>query len=269
MRRSVAVVLLAVAAALPAGCGGSGDDAKRELRQTAQRLGEIRSGDLDLRLFVLPVGGTQGRIGFELSGPFALRRNALPTARIRYTQFAGTREATATFVSDGRRAVAVANGKTITLPPSAVEQLRGATAGLGGPGGVGGLRIDSWLKDPSVSDGGELGGAHTDHISAKLDVVNAANGLLTLVRQLGRDTPALTGKSADQLRNAVKSSSIDVWTGRRDRLLRRLELKARLGFDVPEELTRALDDVVGATFEFVLAIAHPNEPVHVSLGGGS
>jgi hypothetical protein len=263
--RGTAVLALASLAVAVAGCGGSASEAKRELRQTAQRLGQIRSGELKLRLVVLPSNGTKGRVGFELDGPFSLKRGALPVANIRYTQLAGARQATARFVSDGRRAVAVVNGKTVSLPPAALEQLRSATAGLGGSSGIGGLRIDSWLKHPSVSDGGMVAGARTDHITAELDVVNASNGLLSLVRQLGRDAPTLTGDSADQLRQAVKSSSIDVWTGKNDKLLRRLELKAELGFDVPEELKRALGDVVGAKVEFVLAVSNPNEPVHVRL----
>jgi hypothetical protein len=267
MRPTVALALASLAIVV-AGCGGSASDATRELRQTAQQLGQIRSGDLKLRLVALPSNGVKGRIGFELDGPFGLKPGALPIANIRYTQLAGTQRATATFVSDGERAVALVNGKAVSLPPAALEQLRGATARLGGSSGIGGLRIDSWLRHSSVSDGGVVAGAETDHITAELDVVNAANGLLSLVRQLGRNAPTLTGESADQLRQAVKSSSIDVWTGKDDKLLRRLELKAELGFDVPDDLKRVLGDAVGANVEFVLAIAHPNQPVHVTMPTG-
>lgn len=254
--------LLLAFALLAAGCGGSAGKARTELRTTTARLGSIRSGDLTLRLIVSPSTGTKGRIGFALRGPFELRANALPIAKIAYTQYAGPRQATATFVSTGTRAYALVNGKTVALPSSATTELQTAASGLGN--GNGGLRIDSWLDNPSVSDGGSVGGADTDHISAKLDVVNAANGLLAFVRSLGHATPTITGKSADQLRKAVKSSSIDVWTGKRDKLLRRLELKAQLGFDVPNELQQALGNVVGANVEFELAVANPNQPVHIS-----
>ena len=60
--------------------GGAGQ-AKQELRQTAQRLGTIHSGDLLLRLVVTPLNGsTSGRIGFVLAGPFSIRAGALPSA---------------------------------------------------------------------------------------------------------------------------------------------------------------------------------------------
>lgn len=259
------VAVLAAVCAVVAGCGGGSDQATKELRQTAQTLGSITSGTLTLRMVINPPSGTKGRVGFQLQGPFALRKNALPVADITYTQYASTRQASARFVSDGKRAYAVANGKRVALPASAVAEIRNATSGLGGnSGGVGGLRIDTWLDHPSVSDGGEVGGADTDHVSADLDVVNAANGLLGLLRDLGHAAPSITGSSADQLRKAVKSSSIDIWTGKKDNLLRKLDLKAQLGLDVPRELRRAFGETVGAKFEFLLAITNPNKPVHVS-----
>lgn len=258
-------LLFAVTAAalVAAGCGGNADDAKRELRQTAASLDTIRSGNLVLRLVVLPSTGTKGRVGFRLRGPFALRKGGLPLAAITYTQLAGARSASATFVSNGTTAYAKVGGRRVALPAAATEEIRRAAGGPSGTATLNGLRIDTWLKDPTVSDGGTVGGTDTDHVSAKLDVVNAANGLLGFVRQLGRDAPTISGDSADRLEKAVKSSSIDVWTGKRDHLLRRLLLKVKLGFDVPAELKRALGEVVGARVEFELAISNPNRPVHL------
>lgn len=253
---------LFLAVAILAGCGGGGGSAKQVLSRTASSLGRIRSGTLTLRLVVSPRSGTKGRIGFELRGPFALRPRGLPVAGIAYTQIAGPREATATFLSTGKKAYAEVNGKAYELPASATAQLRQA-GGAVGKGGFGGLRIDGWIQHPKVSDGGQVGGASTDHVSSGLDVVNAANDLLGLVRLLGRDAPRIEGKSADQLRKAVESSSLDVWSGKRDHLLRRLVLQARLGFDTPEELKRALGEVVGAKIDFELAVSHPNQPVSV------
>ena len=251
----LAAVLLAVAA-LATGCGQN--HAHQVLSDTAKNLGKIHSGDLTLRLVVSPRQGTKGRIGFELSGPFALRPGALPIARVAYTQIAGAHEATATFISTGAKAYAEVNGKAYELPPSATETVRRAAGGIGGSGGFGGLDIASWVRHPHASIAGG-----TDHVSAELDVVNAANGLLGLLRGLGRDVPAIQGDQAKQLRDAVDSSSFDVWSGRSDHLLRRLSMKADLGLDVPQELRRALGNVVGAKVEFVLAVAHPNQAVSV------
>ena len=259
MRRSAALL---AAVAVVAGCG-SGDRANDVLSETAGNLGKIHSGDLTLRLVVSPREGTKGRIGFELHGPFALRPGQLPVAKIAYTQIAGARQATATFISTGAKAYAEVNGKAYELPPDATEQVRQAAGGIGDDGGLGQFQIDSWVEDPEVSDGGEVGGADTDRVSAGLDVVDAANGLLGFVRQLGRNTPTIEGEEADRLRDAVESSKLEVWSGSEDRLLRRLLLEADLGFDVPESLRRVLGEVVGAKVEFGLAISNPNKPVSV------
>jgi hypothetical protein len=255
MRRAALAVALA---ALAAGCGQG--HAHQVLSDTAENLGRIRSGDLTLRLVVSPRQGTKGRIGFELNGPFALRRRGLPLAHVAYTQIAGAREATATFISTGSRAWAEANGKVRELPPAATESIRGAAAG--GSGGIGSLDIGSWVEDPHVTTEGNL-----DHVTADLDVVNAANGLLGLLRGLGKQTPTLQGAEADRLRDAVTASSFDVWTDKQNHLLRRLVMKAELGLSVPPDLRRVLGDVVGAKVDFELAIAHPNQPVTVAPPG--
>jgi hypothetical protein len=61
----------------------------------------------------------------------------------------------------------------------------------------------------------------------------------------------------------VQSSSFDVWTGKQNHLLRRMLLKADLGFNVPPSLRRVLGDVVGAKIDFELSVAHPNQAVSV------
>jgi hypothetical protein len=258
VRRAAALLVLA---ALVAGCGGE-DRARELLSDTASNLDQIQSGDLTLRLILGPREGTKGRVGFELRGPFALRQGGLPVAKIAYTQIAGAREATATFISTGTKAYAEVNGKAYELPPSSTEALRRA-AGSGASGGLGQLELDDWVDDPEVSDGGDVGGAPTEHVSADLDVVAAANGLLALLRQLGRNSLRIEGKQAEQLEDAVDSSSFDVWTGKDDHLLRRLLIEAELGLDVPESLRRVLGRVVGARFEFELGISNPNKPVSV------
>jgi len=229
------------------------------MSETADNLGKIRSGDLTLRLVVSPREGTKGRIGFELHGPFALRRGSLPIAHVAYTQIAGAREATATFISTGTKAYAEVNGKVYELPASATASIRQAAAGPAGKGAFGQLDISSWVEDSSVSSDGDQ-----EHVSAKLDVVDAANGLLQLLRGLGRAAPTIDGDEADRLRDAVDSSSFDVWTGSQDHLLRRLLLKANLGLDTPESLRRVLGDVVGAKVDFELSVARPNQPVTVT-----
>jgi hypothetical protein len=262
VRRSAAVLLAGVV--LLAGCGGG--NGREVLQKTAARLGKIRSGTLDLRLVIDPRGkSAHGKIGFIVHGPFALRRRgALPLLDVTYTQLAGTKRATAKLVSDGNTAYAESDGRRVTLTGSQLDELRSATAQVETGGGLAQFPIDDWIKDPSVSDGGDVGGASTDHVTADLDVVRVTNDLIALARGLGARGPQLLrGNNAKQLQDSVNDTSFDLWTGKNDRLLRRLELEADFGFDVPQELARALGDVVGAKVTFELAVTNPNKPITV------
>jgi hypothetical protein len=258
VRRAAALVLVT----LLSGCGGSHAD--NVVSQTANKLDEIRSGDLTLRLVVSPRTGTKGRIGFELRGPFALRPGGLPVAKIVYTQIAGARQATATFISTGTKAYAEVNGTAYELPASSTNALRSAGGRTGKSSGLGQFDIGSWVKDPVVKNGGMVGGTHTDRVSADLDVVATANGLLGFVRQLGRNAPTIEGDQAKKLRQAVDSSKFELWTGKTDHLLRRLLIQADLGFGVPVSLRKVLGKVVGAKVDFELSVSRPNRSVSVA-----
>lgn len=253
MKRIAGVVLACAALLTAAGCGGS--SAASAVSETTDNLAKIRSGVLDLKLLVTPRSGDA--FGFELKGPFSLRPGKLPVARIEYTQTANGRSATATFVSDGARAWVVANGTTTELS----EQQAASLTTLGGnrDRGLAQFEVGRWLRDPQVADEGDS----TERITGTLDVVAAANDLMGLAALAGRDSTRIEGADADRLREATRDSSVEVVTGKDDRLLRRLALSADLGFDVPQSLEHTLGTTVGAKIEFLLAVDRPNTPVQV------
>jgi hypothetical protein len=246
------------AVALLAGCGSSGPNAKDVLKQTASNLGKIRSGVLDVRLLVTPQHKGVP-VGFTLHGPFQLGKTRLPILRVTYTQIANGKQASATLVSDGSRAVTQSNGRTAPLATSAEQTLAGAAQQVQGAGTL--FDVSSWIEHAKVSDGG----SGTDKVTADLNVPNAANSLLSLLRLSGRDVHELSSAEAKRLQQAVRSSSFVLYTGKKDRLLRQLALSADIGFDVPKNLRASLGSLVGAKFEFELAVANPNQPVSVTL----
>src|SRR5438128_935023 len=69
--------------------------------------------------------------------------------------------------------------------------------------------------------------------------------------------PALTKGDRERLQDAVRSSRIEVVTGRKDKLLRSVHFTADLGFDVPPDLRAALGRLVGAKLELELKLANP------------
>jgi hypothetical protein len=264
MRRlALASALLALAAGA---CGGGSESASSPqdaLAETARNLGDIQSGTLGLRV---SVGSDGEEAGFVLEGPFAFAENAdaLPLADLEYTQAAGGESETVRFVSTGEKAFVVVGGQAYELPDDQVASLRGTGSGEGSAGGLEELRIDDWFQEPGLSDGGSVGGAETDRVRARLDVVATANDLLELAGTLGGSVGGrLEGEGAEQLRRAVESAAVEVYTGKEDRLLRRLVVEARFRAAPPPELEQAFAGLPSADFRLELTIDEPNSEVTV------
>jgi len=238
--------LLLALTLLLAGCGGSS-----VASETGSNLAKIHSGVLDLKLLVTPHGSGEP-FGFELKGPFSFRPGKLPVARIAYTQIANGSSATATFVSTASQAWVVSSGGTRQLTGAQLRSLRMGDT-------LSGLDIGRWIRDERVSDGpGDL-----ERVRGKLDVVATANGLSDVAALAGRNVDEIRGDDAKRLEAATRGSTVELLTTKGDHLLRRLALRANLGFDVPASLRRALGTTVGATVDFRLVLAHPNSRVVV------
>jgi hypothetical protein len=264
--RPATTLLAALLALALTGCGDSGPSSV--LQETSDNLSDIRSGDLALRVLV-EGGGKQA--GFELKGRFALAdEGELPVADLDYTQIAGDQEETVTLISTGAKAFVAIGGEVYELPERQTASLRSAGGQVSGDSGLGSLDIGGWLLEPRFSDGGKVGGTETDRIQANLDVVRAANDILALVAGLdGSEATRLEGRSAEQLRAATKSATIDVFTGKEDRLLRRLVIDAKLGAHVPAALQEQLGELGKARLTFELGIADPNGDVKVQEPKGA
>jgi hypothetical protein len=249
-------LLLALLAALLFGCGGGGPQSANDvLGETSANLGKIKSGDLALELIFSTKDGE--RAGFNLEGPFQLRSGSLPEAQLDYTQIAGDQTATQTFIMTGDTAYVRMAGATFELPPETAGQVRST---LGATGGLGVIDLKGWVQDPGLAAGEEVGGAETDHVTGRLNVATVLTGLVAIASQFGGTTPLtpLEGKSAEQVEQAVDRATIDVWTGREDRLLRKLEIA--IEFSPAAEQVKSL---VGAAVDFTLGISNPNEEVTI------
>lgn len=252
MRRALPA-LAALALGLAA-CGGGGD-ARDVLAETSANMGKIRSGDLNMELRFSAKGGE--RAGFILQGPFALRTGQLPEAQLDYTQIAGPQTGTQTFILKGDTAYVRIGGTTYELPQQTADEI-GST--LGTSGGLAAIQLSSWVEDPKLEGGEEIGGDATDRITADLNVSATVNTLMAIASQLGGTEPlrVLSGTSSEQVEAAIDQAVIDVWTGKEDRLLRKLQVA--IDFSPAAEKVKSL---IGATIDFTLEISNPNEPITV------
>jgi hypothetical protein len=249
-------LLLALLATPLFGCGGGGPQSANELlAETSANLGKIKSGDLALELIFSTKDGE--RAGFNLEGPFQLRSGSLPEAQLDYTQIAGDQTATQTFITTGDKAYVRMGGATFELPAETAGQVRST---LGATGGLGVIDLRGWVQDPELAAGEEVGGAETDRITGRLNVATVVTGVVAIASQFGGTTPLtpLEGKSAEQVEQAVDRATIDVWTGREDRLLRKLDIT--IEFSPASEQVKSL---VGAAVHFTLGISNPNEKVTI------
>jgi hypothetical protein len=259
MRRLAAFALLV---SLACGCGGA-HSASSILSDTASSLDQIKSGTLGFDLLVTPKRSGSRPFGFKLNGPFSTRGGGLPVTRATYTQIANGKSATVTLISTGNAGFITVRGKTYELPADRLAPLRSATAVFGGNGRS--LPLDDWIQDAKVAKAGSIGGEPTDHVRGRLDLARA-------VGDLGALTPGgkpLNARERGQLERAARTATIDVWSGKKDHLLRKLAIDVDLRLDVPAELRAALGDLVGARLQVTLAVRNPNRPVSVTAPAGA
>ena len=263
---AVALAVLALAAASYGGTGAAG-----VLEETASRMGAIGSGHLHLRMAASAgASGAELPVGFELEGPFALadEQGELPLARLRFTRLLGKRAASSTFVALRQRAFVEVDGTGYELPPEQVDGLRAARSLPGGASALGDLDVHEWARDPELTDAGMLDGVPARRVTAGLDVVEALNDLMAVARRVGAAEEGaplgpIEGEDARRLRRAVRSSRLEVVTGRRDRLLRQLRVQVTLAPPDVRHLERALGPLAGARISLELRIAGPNRKVRV------
>jgi hypothetical protein len=263
--RTRLIAALTVLSLVAAGCGGD-DDGRDVVSETAAKLGQIRSGELLMRIAVKPTGAGAGggTTTVELRGPFArARAGALPVFRVSYRQSAGKESAGATVISSGRRAYVEVRGTAYRLTASQAGRLR-SVAGGKRPEGFFGLDIGGWLNDPELSDGPEIGGVETDRVRGEIDAVAALEDLQRAAAKArgAGEPPKISDEQAKRVRAAIRDSSVELITGADDRLLRRL--RASLELEAPEDLRPLLGGLRGGRVELTLAIDRLNEPVRVT-----
>lgn len=260
--QAVVAALGAVAAIALGGCSASGDGAAADPLVTAgPRLAGVRSGELHLRVAASAAGQAEKPVGFDIAGPFALADadGELPRARLRLTPLAGGEQPPSVFISDGRSAKIETNGTVVPVPDEQIASMRGKANG----GALRGLDLASWVQDAVRRDGGTLDGVAVTRLDGRADVPVALADLFELAGSVGgAGLPRLERADADQLRNAVRSSQVEVLTGTKDGIPRTIRLVVDFAVSDPA-LARSLGPLAGAQLEVLLDLRRPNQPVEI------
>ena len=253
---------------MASGCGDDRTPAQDELAGIEDRLDDVRSGHLDLELLASTENGSS-RVGFLLEGDFAVGEDEgdLPVADLEYTRVTGGTRQTTRFISTGKKAFVRADGPLIELDDEDVEDLRvrdGAD-----DSGLEGLALGDWVENPKVATGPRVDGVATRRVTGKVDAVPAINDLVELAAGFGAgdddELPSkLEGDAADRVRRVTRGSSLVLLAGRRDRIVRRLDLTIELSArDIDADVRRALRGLAGAEIVLSLDLTDVNEPVRV------
>ena len=244
LRPRIAFVLLLFAVALVAGCGGgdkgasSSTDVDTLLKDTFSGDHQIKSGKIDLSLRIDAQGG-QGPISVSLTGPFESQgKGKLPKLDIDARVEGAGQNIQAGVISTGDKGFVSFKGTDYAVTDSIFQEFKKgyeqaqAQADKQQGQSLATLGIDPrrWLKNPRNEGEVSVGGDEAIKITGDVDVgklLDDVNTALERARSLGVQGSAnlpekLTPEQRKQAAEAIKGLSVEIDTGKADRILRRL-----------------------------------------------
>jgi hypothetical protein len=249
LRPRTAPILLIVLLAMTVltGCGGgssasSSTDVGQLLKDTFSAGHSIKSGKLALSLRADTQGGTsatKGPISVTLSGPFQSQgKGKLPKLDLQAKVDGAGQNITAGVVSTGDKGFVQFQGQAYALSDaifaqfkSGYEQAQAQSSKQSGQS-LATLGIDPqrWLKNPRNEGDAKVGDADTVKITGDVDVpklLDDVNTALQRTKSLGLQGTGslpqqLTPAQKQQAANAIKKLSVEIYTGKDDRIMRRM-----------------------------------------------
>lgn len=276
-----------------AACGGSGDKspsgAAGVLKETFGPDKPVKSGDVDATVTFTQTGltGLDGPLKFVLKGPFQSQGGgALPLFDFDVGLTAGGTQLTAGAVSSAARGFLKFQGADYALPSAVYSQFKkGYTESVkaasdgekksSGPSlrtlGIDPLR---WLTAPKTVGTEQVGGAQTDHVSATVDVPKLLEDVDKLLKKAGTLTGGaaqaaagvpngLSGTQRALIAGAVTRTSFDVWAGKDDGTLRKLDVS--VAFEIPAIAQQAAGGLKRGRLGLSLTIADLNKKQTITV----
>jgi hypothetical protein len=263
------LLYLALSVALLAGCGGgaagserasSSTDVNQLLRDTFQNLDKITSADLSAKL---AIDGQGQKVGATLRGPFQSQgAGKLPRFQLDATLDSGGRSFTAGATWTGDKGFVSVQGTQYALSGLIASQLaagyeeaaksgqnrdKGLLAALG-------IDFSKWLKSGSNAGEAQVGDIATVKVTGEADVARVIDDLQRVAdRARTLNLPGtssvpqkITPQQRQEIVDAIKKLAVEVYTGRDDRILRRLVVDA----DLQDPASKAVSHIV---FDLTLA----------------
>jgi hypothetical protein len=280
-RLRILVCALAVAVSVPvavAGCGSSSssnsEDPNQVLKETFNNPTKITSGNLGIDLSGSAEGTQSGSLNATIDGPFqsdASNPDAFP-------QF----DLTAKVSASGAGQSFNVDGGLITTKDNAYVEYQGQAYEVGtalfnrfqqsyqqaqsqaqaqGQQNASsifdslGIDPSTWLTNVSNEGTTDVDGTNTIHIHGDADVPKILSDIQKIAQQTGGTAQSLTPSQIDQVQSAIKTASIDVYSGESDKLLRKLALT--LTIEPPASTSSGVSSV---NVNFSVTLGSVNEP---------
>jgi hypothetical protein len=243
---AVALSLLLLCAFAVAGCGGSGESPQKLLADTFAGHGQIESGRVRLSFAVSATGSSAATkpLSVSLSGPFESHgEGRLPRFALSLDLTAGGHTLAAGATATGTALYVQLAGTWFSTPASTYKALeegfaqatkRTPTSKVHSTFSSLGIEPAKWLSDPSNLGTATIAGVQTTHLSADVNVSAFVADLAKLSRAgtalgLGSAVPggsSISPTAVGEVAKSIRAAHVDVYTGKSDHTLRRLEVSA-------------------------------------------
>jgi hypothetical protein len=245
-------LLAVLAAGLLAGCGGGGDgneassstDVNQLLKDTFSGKKDIKSGKLDLAVSV--AAGSQGTFDAKVSGPFESQGSGkLPKLDIDASLEGGGQNFQAGVTSTGDKGFVSYGGTDYVVSDPVFKQFKAgfeqsakqaSDQNQGQSLATLGIDPSKWLTNAKNEGEAKVGDTDTIKITGDVDVSKAlddVNAALQKIRSLGGAQASslpdrLSEADKKQAEDAIKSLSVEIYTGKDDKILRRMVVAMKL-----------------------------------------
>jgi hypothetical protein len=273
----VAALALAACGSSSGGSGGSGSsgNAQSLLKQTFASGKPVKSGVLGISLTLNPKGSSTftSPISFSISGPFQSRGSGhLPQSNFTIAISALGRKGQLGIVSTGTAGYVTLDGAAYQLPAADFQRLESGFSSVGSGQSGGGLSAlgvnpQHWLSGASVVGSDNIDGTDTTHIRAGVNVGALLQDVNTLLAKAsssaGTKLPSsIPQATQQQIAAAIKNATVDLWTGKSDKVLRKLSLN--LNVPVTGRLSTLAGGMTSAGIGFNIQYSDVNQPQTVA-----
>lgn len=241
----LAVVLAAAGLVACGGGGSSSQDANALLKQTFSGKSKVTSGKLDVaaNIDLQGVKGANGPITAKLAGPFQRQGDKqLPIFDLKLSFSGGGQSISAGAISTGDKGFISFQNSTYSIDQRyfdafkrGYERAASKSANQKGSASLSAAGVDprDWLTDPKIEGDENVEGADTIHISSDVNVPKLVDDVDKLIGQAQKSGVAqaqrlpskLTAADKKKIVDAVKGAHVDVYTGKDDKILRKMDIK--------------------------------------------